>query len=272
MKFFDFTEGFDYGDLYIRLCTRFTGLIELKAQGVSDAALIALGPTVGSTLRAIDFGLGQLTNQSMNHCFRHCPNLIRVTLSQEHDDAPLNDGIVDDIVSYCPRVEALVLEGWSHMSDLSLYLISTLKHLRELKLPLCEEQTGDGMLRLVQKCPNLEVLSFRIIGSIDEVLICAGTNCPRLQYFSCYDSITNAAAIALAHGCPLLVLELSYIPNDQVLYAIADSCPSLQKLEFEYWAGYKDCTDQGLIALSQGCPDLTHLSVTFPPRSLMRPF
>ena len=259
-------EGLDYGDLYIRLCTRCTGLIELKAQEVSDAALRALGPVVGSTLRVIDFGLRQVADQSINHFFRRCSNLVSLTLSQEHDDTPLNDDIVDDIVTFCPRVEVLVLEGWSLMTDISLTLISSLEHLRELKLPLCEEQTGDGMLRLVQKCPNLEVFSFRIIGSFDEVLICAGANCPRLRHFSCFCSPTNAAVIALVHGCPLLqVLELSYSPDDQALYAIADSCPSLQRLELEYWAGYKNCTDQGLIALSQGCPDLAHLRVTFSP-------
>ena len=82
------------------------------------------------------------------------------------------------------------------------------------------------------------------------MLICAG----------CY--VTHAAVVALVQGCPLLEeLDLGYYnASDEVMYAVAGNCPRLKVFNM----GVKSdglLTDQGLIALSRGCPDLTQLDI-----------
>ena len=69
---------------------------------------------------------------------------------------------------------------------------------------------------------------------------------------------SDASVISIVQGCPLLEeLDLGDSLNDEVLVAMGESCRYLKSIRvrqcYEQTATF---TDQGLIALSQGCPYL----------------
>ena len=253
----------DHDDLYARLLSSCSGLVEIKAHRVSDQTLYLLGLMAGSTLRVIDLKLVRARSESLELLFRCCPKLVSLSLSSEYIEA--TDALVRSLVNRCPLVETLSLSGWCGLSDKSLKAIRSLLHLRELRLAYDKKLTWSGVLKFVKNSPKLEVLHVRIFdGCADELLHCLRMYCPCFRSLACYGkAVTNDAVMALLQGCPLLEevnIDL-YSPNDQVLCAVAE-CPSMRL--FSFGLPHLDLfTDIGLIALSRGCLGLTELHIHF---------
>ena len=252
------SDDYDFDGLYTRLITAYPHLIEIKAQSVSDKLLRKLG---GTSFKVAEFQVSRASNISIKKFCKRSPNLISLSLEEVDDEYTATSQAVHSIAKSCPRLEKLTLSDICRLKDKSGYYISSQCHLRELDLSECDGNLTDGIHSVVEKCPQLEVLKFQSFRHIDSIIRCAGNKCPSLRVFICAGCyVTHAAVVALVQGCPLLEeLDLGYYnASDEVMHAVADNCPRLKVFNM----GVKSdglLTDQGLIALWRGCPDLIQL-------------
>ena len=263
--------GYDYDDLYDRLYSSYPNLVEVNAQHVSRRALLAFASYPRLKLKTIDMELKCTGKRSLLPLLGRCPYLTSLTLSGQFWSKTDED--VRVIVERCPLLNRLCLAGSSEITDLSLSYMSSLEHLIELDISLLNSVDTDGpgmtsacLQGLVKSRPSIQVLKCVIEeGDIDSFLRHVGIYCMSLRVLvvktgSEVYAASHAAVIALIQGCPLLEeLDLDeYSPNDDVLYALAECCSRCMRLDtFLYEPAA--FTDQGLIALSRGCPGLTQL-------------
>ena len=272
--FFDYTEEYNYSDLYSRLFALYPNLVEIKAQYITKHALIVFSSTPHPDLKIIDMLISEIENDDFINMLTLCPNIVSLSLSG--NDWEKTDEIVKAITDLCPHLTKLELTDAGSITDTSLSYISSLMHLVELNIStlssfISEQPTisSIGLQSMIQACCKLEVLKCKVYeGSVDEFFITIGIYCQRLRVFSCdmldgfNDGPSHAAVVALIRGCSQLeeVDIEDYCPNDAVLQALSEACPHLRRM---YCFSYDPdvFTDLGLIALSRGCPNLTELSL-----------
>ena len=256
-----FIIAYDYEDLYSRLFAHYPYLEEIKAQYITGDSLKLLGSEAGSKLKSCDFYEMSATAEDVSVLCRGCRNLKSLSFCEGLAEGDA-DAAVQAIVSHCPCIEKLNLNGWIDMTDLSLHRMTTLVGLKELCLAYCPLFSSASIRTLLQCFPSLEKLAFRLNeGSIDDILRCLSHYCPCLKdLYAGGEFVSPDVVIALAQACPRLVrlriLVASFEPDDRVLIAIAACCPHLHTIDLPHCkpSAY---TDLGLIALSRGCPDLT---------------
>ena len=127
--------------------------------------------------------------------------------------------------------------------------------LKELDLLTGDRFSNAATQSLIHARPNLVVLKINVhLGN--HVMACIGTHCRHLRvlYITLHVIITPAAVRDLVQGCPLLE-DLDFYDSvsnaDKVITAVAEFCHRLRHTNL-----VPELSDQGLIALSRGCPDL----------------
>ena len=271
----NYIEAYDYNDLYCVLFKKYPHLIEISASNLSDRSLDVLKATSGSELRVVDLDSyvnHDISRLEMTSFISNCPQLVSLSLSGDVDW--ISDTTVKSIADHCPRLEKLTLSCGDGITDLSVSYLLSLSHLRELDIMFCPGLTIAGLQILVSSLPNIESLCFDIGDKTDKdpdpiaIFQSIGSLCPCLRVLRCSSLVTSvyddSSIMPLFAGCPLLEefevqLAGEQSPNDQVLCALGSSCPRLKRVELGYHEA--DFTDQGLIALSRGCPDLTDLGL-----------
>ena len=262
---------YNYDGLYSRLFSSYPCLVEVSAHSVSNDALLAFGTYPRLELKTLNMELKVIENNNLIRFFGCWPSLTSLTLSGHYGG--MTDEDVRVIVERCPLLSKLCLLGSSEITDLSLSYILSLVNLIELDMSSLDNyytdgsgMTSEGLQSLVNARPSIQVLKCLLEqGGIDSFLRCVGTYCLQLRVLVVEKNeeiagCSHAAVIALVQACPLLEgLEIDgYSPNDGVLYAISERCAHLSRLGMLLYepAAF---TDQGLIALSRGCPGLIHL-------------
>ena len=250
-------EGYDYESLYLRLFTAYPKLTEIKAQYVTHKSLTALK---GPYLEVVELEARYEPYEELKGLFTQCPNIVKMTFTNFFG---VNDESIIPIVKACPKLERLAIPDFTSLTDKTLECLSSLSNLKELDLLDSREISNEGIVNLIEASPHLEVLRLRYIDD-DAILESLGRYCPHFRIVEALpsiESVSGAGVVALACGCPFLE-EVSlgdYCPCDQVLSILAESCHHLKRVDFSDYTPM--FTDQGLIALSRGCPDLTDLCI-----------
>ena len=153
------------------------------------------------------------------------------------------------------------------MGDVGLSYIPLLLNLKELDISLGSKTTLAGVRIMMESFHNLQILHIDISCHIiftDDILRLIGVYCCNLREFKHEggEQPSNESILAVIQGCPLLemiYIRLAYSTqyDDTILYAIAQSCPCMQYVYIGF--NSQSYTDQGMIALSRGCPELRDL-------------
>jgi len=141
--------------------------------------------------------------------------------------------------------------------------------LNSVNLTNCNQISHEGVISLINNCPELEELNLGCRGRIDwfdegifnEKITDAcfteiGKKSHKLKIIdlTCCTNITDASIIEISKGCPLLhTINLSCCNNitDISIIEISNMCPLLNNIHLE---SCKKITDIGVIKLSKGCP------------------
>lgn len=166
------------------------------------------------------------------------------------DCAELQDAGVQKIVAAAPRLRNLVLAKCRNISDRAVLAITKLgKNLHYIHLGHCARITDAGVNQLVRYCTRIRYIDL-----------------------ACCTNLTDASVTQLAHLPKLKRIGLVKCNNitDRSIYALAkpkQSEPprgplqpsSLERVHLSYCTAL---TLQGVTALLNNCPRLTHLSLT----------
>jgi len=214
-----------------------------------------------------------------------CPQTKIYTFSKM---AHLNDNDVIQFVNSCPNMERLELEG-SVISDAVLIALSLNCHsLKQLNLKYCRSITDQGIDHIIRGCINLEGLSLDNTGISDTGLESFAAHGKNIRYLSLANQDINYEGLqSLSEGCPNLTnLNLKWCRGvtDRGIGQIVRACSRLQSLFLDgtnvsntglasiaahgknLWflslaSAQGIITDEGLQALSEGCPNLGHLNL-----------
>ena len=120
------------------------------------------------------------------------------------------------------------------------------------------------MIALSQGCPQLSSLDLSGCNQItDACVIALSQGCPQLSSLNLYDceQITDAGVAALLQGCPdLKFRDFRDIAGDQCLQVMIERNPEMTELDLG-GLQYRSRT-RCVIALSQGCPQLSSLNLS----------
>ena len=235
-------------------------LTEIRAQYVTHKSITVLR---GPHLKIFDFKAhyddgNDGADQSLNGLLTQCPNLTSVTLACF---TGVNDESIMPIVKACPTLVKLAIPDFTSITNSTSSCLATLAHLKELVFDE-DDMTNEGIISLIKASPHLEVLRLAHPGD-RSVLTSLGLYCPRLRMVSfCWAGFifaSDAGVEAMVRSCPLLeeIRFHPYNPSDQLLAVIAAYCYQLKRIGLGSHAA--EYTDQGLVALSRGCPHLAEL-------------
>ena len=153
----------------------------------------------------------------------------------------LPDGILTSLALACPLLQHVDLED-------------------------CGAHDAD-MIAFAKECPRLEWISLRFSRGIGATGFMALTeNCPLLRSvdFSGFEHLTDMGLIALAIGCPLLKsVKVRYqnVSARSRLDTLKYRCPK-GSVYHSYHEDYWEVSDDGVVALVQGCPQLEIIDLT----------
>ena len=233
----------------------------------------ALGSLNGSDLSVVDFISCYLSELAVQGLCKGSPNLKRLRLKNVAYNNNLKsvDVAVQSIVTNCPKIETLSLDGWPNLTADSMVFLSQLDFLRELSLVGCRSLTSDAVQTLVRANQRLETLIFSDDWDVEydhepsfvnaALLNCIGSNCPRLSelMFELPETsdVTDAVLTDMVRGCPLLKeLRLTEFKEPNTLLPTLVACCPLLKRLFLCAVSF---TDNDLLALCQGCSGLLSL-------------
>ena len=215
--------------------------ISLKfSRGIRAAGLTVLTESC-PLLESVDCsGFEDLTNTELVALARGCPSLKRLILGARQ----LSTRSEFDVLKYrSPR-------GSFEMSR------------RE---NLCEV-SDDGVVALVQGCPQMEIIDLTNCSYLTAISIAAiGACCPLLKSISIGANTflyTGDTVAALAQGCPqLTTVRFNCSPKeggdfhadvtDEAISVLAQCCPKLHTIDL---AGCTQVTDVGIQAIAVSCP------------------
>ena len=258
-------------DLYPRIAESFPNLTEIHGKLIDSEGLSALGDIINSKLTTIEFENSYLDDIAIIDVCKGNPNLINLSLHNQSEVEGPTDAAVRAILRYCPNIQILSLEGWKHVTDMSMRYLSKLSHLKELNIASCTELTSTGIQFLLKANNNIEVLYFykELVHypskCIDTALFtCIGTHCPSLTTLHLAvpteSDVTSASLTAMIRGCPLLQdLNIHGFKHaNSLLPTLASFCPSLKHLS----TAWLPIAEGDLALLTQGCPLLQTLQLT----------
>lgn len=137
-------DEYDHAALYARLATKYPDLAENSGGAINDKGLQALSLIYNSTLTSIVFDQAVITSDNtISRLCKGSPLLTKLCLTTV--DSALTDDSVCSIVTCCPKIECLSLEGWANITDVAMVSLQSLCSLRELNLSYCTNLTSDGV-------------------------------------------------------------------------------------------------------------------------------
>ena len=189
-----------------------------------------------------------------------------------------------EIISRCTALTALKLTFCKLVTDAGV--CSNCPHLRTLCLSNCKIVTGASIQCITECCPGLTDLNLHdclgygnglidkdgLLGKCcqslvklsinnpdlaDEAIKSIGEHCKQLTQLdlSNCNLATDASAIAIGQGCPLLTTLNYAAKTDVAVEAIAAGCPLLKMLWCDY-GNQELVTDSALDKLAAGCQKL----------------
>ena len=233
--------------------------------------LLALGRLNGSNLTVMDFYESSLSDLGVQRLCKGNPNLKHLCLRSGDSHLEFADATIQSIVTNCPKIETLSLDGWFYITAESMVYLSQLQCLREINLFDCRSLTSAAVQSLLRANQRLVGLIFcddsdeeydHEPSLVDSTLLtCIGSNCPKLTklMFALPETsdVTDASLTDMLRGCPLLE-ELRFAefrkPNT-LLPTLGACCRRLRRLYLRSVI----LADDDMVALCQGCPDLLSL-------------
>ncbi len=171
-----------------------------------------------------------------------------------------------EIAEQMPFVDTLILKQCRFVNASCLHWISThFPRLKVLDLAACSHISSDGILSVLQGCPELEELNLsHLMGISQEEFIELGrhfSSIKRLHLAQTRHVELKLTALipTSANHLEFLNLSLCQRLTDDGLQWVSTHCPNLKIFSMEAsWI----ISDRGLLALAQGCPFLTTLNLS----------
>ncbi|CAN6227905.1 unnamed protein product [Urochloa humidicola] len=253
-------------ELLARSFPRFQALVLISCEGFSTDGLAAIASHC-KFLRELDLQENDVENHGPRwlSCFPDsCTSLVSLNFACIKGE--VNSGALERLVARSPNLRSLRLNRSVSVDTLSKILVRT-PNLEDLGTGNLTDEP-ESYLRLssaLEKCKMLRSLS----GFWDASPICVPIIYPlchhlmglNLSYTPTldYSDLTKM----VSHCVKLQRLWVLDCISDKGLQVVASSCKDLQELRVFpsdfYVAGYSAVTEEGLVAISSGCPKLTSL-------------
>ncbi|XP_057422681.1 F-box protein At3g58530 [Lotus japonicus] len=175
----------------------------------------------------------------------------------------ISDTGIEAITSCCPQLKTFSIYWNVRVTDTSLlHTVRNCKHIVDLNISGCKQITDQGIQFVAENYPELESLNLtRCIKVTDDGLKPLLHQCLSLQSLNLYalSSFTDAAYREISLLTRLKFLDLCGAQNlsDQGLHCIS-KCKDLVSLNLTWCVRV---TDEGVIAVAQGCTSLEFLSL-----------
>ncbi|XP_049749040.1 dynein regulatory complex subunit 6 isoform X1 [Elephas maximus indicus] len=269
----------------VEKCSRITSVVFIGAPHISDCAFKALSTC---NLRKIRFeGNKRITDSCFKFIDKHYPNIRHIYMV---DCKGLTDGSLKSL-SVLKQLTVLNLANCVGIGDVGLKQlldgpVST--KIRELNLNNCIHLGDASIVRLSERCPNLNYLNLRncehltdlgiehivnifslvsvdlsgtVISNEGLMTLSRHKKLKELSLSECY-KITDMGIQAFCKGSLILEhLDVSYCPqlSDEIIKALAIYCISLTSLSI---AGCPKITDSAMELLSAKCHYLHILDIS----------
>ncbi|KAF1816488.1 RNI-like protein, partial [Eremomyces bilateralis CBS 781.70] len=187
------------------------------------------------------------------------------------DCIELQDAGVQRIVTAAPRLRNLVLAKCRQLTDRAVIAITRLgKNLHYIHLGHCARITDAGVLQLVKLCNRIRYIDLACCSQLTDQSVHMLATLPKLKRIGLVkcDNITDRSIYALAKprnagnapNIPPLYAQANFIPGYNTQNAMSGATPSsLERVHLSYC---RNLTLNGIHALLNNCPRLTHLSLT----------
>ncbi|XP_007943388.1 dynein regulatory complex subunit 6 [Orycteropus afer afer] len=269
----------------VEKCSHITSIIFIGAPHISDCTFKALS---SCNLRKIRFeGNKRITDNSFKYIDKHYPNIHHIYMV---DCKRITDDSLKSL-SVLKQLTVLNLANCIRIGDVGLkqFLDGPVSiKIRELNLSNCIHLGDASIVRLSERCPNLNYLNLRNCEQLSDVGIehivnifplvsvdLSGTlisneglmilsrhkKLKELSLSECY-KITDVGIQAFCKGSLILEhLDVSYCPqlSDEIIKALAIYCISLTSLSI---AGCPKITDSAMELLSAKCHYLHMLDIS----------
>ncbi|KAL1884901.1 SCF ubiquitin ligase complex subunit [Paecilomyces lecythidis] len=279
-------------------CPRLQGLNITGCVKVTDDSLVAVSGNCRQIKRLKLNGVVQVTDKSVLSFSDNCPSILEIDL---HDCKLITNTSVTSLLSSLRNLRELRLAHCTEINDsafLNLPEHLVFDSLRILDLTACENVKDDAVERIVNSAPrlrNLVLAKCRFVTDRTVQAICKlGKNLHYVHLGHC-SNITDAAVIQLVKSCNRIryidlaccnrltdasVQQLATLPKlrriglvkcqaitDRSILALARpkisphplGVSSLERVHLSYCV---NLTMDGIHALLNHCPRLTHLSLT----------
>ncbi|CAO2034817.1 unnamed protein product [Urochloa humidicola] len=253
-------------ELLARSFPRFQALVLISCEGFSTDGLAAIASHC-KFLRELDLQENDVENHGPRwlSCFPDsCTSLVSLNFACIKGE--VNSGALERLVARSPNLRSLRLNRSVSVDTLSKILVRT-PNLEDLGTGNLTDEP-ESYLRLssaLEKCKMLRSLS----GFWDASPICVPIIYPLCHHLTGlnlsytptldYSDLTKM----VSHCVKLHRLWVLDCISDKGLQVVASSCKDLQELRVFpsdfYVAGYSAVTEEGLVAISSGCPKLTSL-------------
>ena len=260
-------EGRDYSndDGMARVARCCPGLRSYNLYGCNDFTDTGLQALVLGCvgLRELDFSNAEHVADSSLKILSQCPALTALDLN---NCKLVTDFGIKDLCANCPQLRSLCLSNCRHWESPTVTgaciqsIAAGCPGLTNLNLR-DSLGWGNGPIDtegLIGKhCQSLVKLSINNPDLADESIESIGKHCKHLTELDLSDCVlaTDASAIAIGQGCPLLTMLKYAAKTDKAVEAIAAGCPLLTQLWFDY-GDQQFVTDDGLDKLAAGCQKL----------------
>ncbi|KAK1141104.1 SCF ubiquitin ligase complex subunit [Aspergillus melleus] len=278
-----------------RNCPRLQGLNITGCNKVTDDSLIVVSQNCRQIKRLKLNGVVQVTGRAILSFAQNCPAILEIDL---HDCKIVNGSSVTSLMATLPNLRELRLAHCTSIDDMAFLDLPrhhSMDSLRILDLTACENVRDESVERIIQAAPrlrNLVLAKCRFITDRAVWAICKlGKNLHYVHLGHC-SNITDAAVIQLVKSCNRIryidlaccnrltdasVQQLATLPklrriglvkcqlitDDSILalarpkVSVGVSC--LERVHLSYCIRL---TMDGIHALLNNCPRLTHLSLT----------
>ncbi|KAJ5996729.1 hypothetical protein N7499_006951 [Penicillium canescens] len=279
-----------------RNCPRLQGLNITGCSKMTDDSLFVVSQNCRQIKRLKLNGVSNISNRSIQSFAENCPSILEIDL---HDCRLVTSPSVTALIITLRHLRELRLAHCTEIDDsafLKLPEFATYDSLRILDLTACENVKDDAVERIVHAAPrlrNLVLAKCRFITDRSVMAICRlGKNLHYVHLGHC-SNITDSAVSHLVKSCNRIryidlaccnrltdhsVQQLATLPKlrriglvkcqaitDQSILALARpkmSHPSVSSLERVHLSYCVQLNKEGIHALLNNCPRLTHLSLT----------
>ncbi|KAL9111407.1 MAG: hypothetical protein Q9227_004084, partial [Pyrenula ochraceoflavens] len=181
----------------------------------------------------------------------------------------VGDLAIQRIIPATPRLRNLVLAKCKHITDQSIKAIATLgKNLHYIHLGHCTNLSDQGVMDLVRACNRIRYIDLACCNRLTDRSVQDLAQLPKLRRIGLVkcQNLTDRSIFALAKGASNnarraqeAVIPPGHPGHNGRYPTVIREGPSLERVHLSYCV---NLTLQGVHALLQTCPKLTHLSLT----------